>query len=444
MKKRWMMACMTGVVAGMLLTGCGSNKEAEGISPSPTIKVEEELTPTAEPTAEPTVEPTTEPTAEPAVEPTTEPTAEPTTEPTAEPTTEPTVEPTTEPAVEPTTEPTAEPTTEPTEAAPAEEAEVVLGQYKGLELKEVDSAEVAEYLHAMLEANFAELKAVDRAAKEGDTVNINYIGKKDGVAFEGGTDDSEEGTDLELGSGSFIDGFEEGLVGAVAGEVRDLNLTFPEEYHSAELAGQSVVFTVTVNEVKESTVPELTDEFVKENIGYDTTAELVLVIDAMMNEQSFREQAILALVENSEVLTYPAARLEEEKQYTIDSVMNQAQIYMMYFGMDETSVLNMFGFQSTEDLKAYAEAYAYETVGQMLILEEIAKTEQLEPEEEYYQKKALEYATDAGYEDLESFEADYGREMIEEVVLLDYVVDYVISQAVIVKAENDGNIQQVE
>ncbi len=436
MKKRWMMACMTGVVAGMLLAGCGSNKEEEGISPGPTEKVEATLTPTAEPTTEsneaaPTAEPTTEPTE--AV-----PTAEPTTEPTeAVPTAEPTAEPT-------EAAPTAEPTAEPTEVAPAEEAEVVLGQYKGLELKEVDSAEVAEYLHAMLEVNFAELTVVDRAAKEGDTVNINYVGKKDGVAFEGGTDDSETGTDLELGSGSFIDGFEEGLIGAVAGEVRDLNLTFPEEYHSADLAGQSVVFTVTVNAVKESTVPELTDDFVKENIGYDTTAELVLVVDAMMNEQSFREQAILALMENSEIITYPAARIEEEKNYAIDSVMYQAQLYTMYFGLDEASALNMFGFQSAEDLEAYAEAYAYETVGQMLILEEIAKTEQLEPTEEYYQAKAMEYAQEAGYESLESFEVDYGREMIEEVVLLDYVVDYVISQANIIKAANDGNIQQVE
>ena len=201
----------------------------------------------------------------------------------------------------PTTAATEAPTatTAPTEAAaPTEtpavteniaETKVTLGQYKGLTLYEVDSSVIAQELHDMMES-FAELVVVDRAAVEGDTVNINYVGKKDGVAFDGGTDDSEEGTNLELGSHSFIDGFEEGLIGAVAGEVRDLNLTFPENYHSAELAGQSVVFTVTVNSVQESVVPELTDAFAKENLPVDTVGEYVAALYEVRNQESFKNQ----------------------------------------------------------------------------------------------------------------------------------------------------------
>ena len=185
--------------------------------------------------------------------------------------------------------PTEAPTETPTEAPEATQTQeetpiVTLGQYKGVQLYEVDSKVIAEELYQTMES-YAELVTVNRAAAEGDTVNINYVGKKDGVAFEGGTDDSETGFDLSLGSGTFIPGFEEGLIGATAGEVRDINLTFPEEYHSAELAGQAVVFTVTVNEVKERVVPELTDEFAAENLGYDTVAEYTLALYQIRNEE---------------------------------------------------------------------------------------------------------------------------------------------------------------
>lgn len=144
-------------------------------------------------------------------------------------------------------------------------AGIVLGEYKNVPVTVVKPSVSDEELDARIETvlgGYATWDAVDRAAEEGDRVNIDYKGLKDGVAFEGGT---AEGYNLVLGSGSFIDGFEDGLIGAAAGEQRNLNLTFPENYQSEELAGQDVVFEVTVNEVAEKHTPELTEAFVAEN-----------------------------------------------------------------------------------------------------------------------------------------------------------------------------------
>lgn len=359
-----------------------------------------------------------------------------------------------------TVAPTAEPTSVPTEAPEATETpvptetpgvtqnfvetKVTLGQYKGLTLYEVDSKVIAAELHEMM-AGYAELVEVDRAAAEGDTVNINYVGKKDGVAFEGGTDDSEEGFDLELGSKTFIDGFEEGLIGAVAGEVRDLNITFPENYHSAELAGQAVVFTVTVNAVQESVVPELDDKFARENLPFDTVGEYVAALYDVRNQESFNEQIMTSLMESCTVENYPAALIEEEKQYLLDYYNSYAEMYASYFGMDKETILQqMFGFTSVSQLEEYAQEYAYTTVKQMLILSEIAMVENLVMTDEEYQRRALVYAINNGYEDVATFEADYGKDVILEAVTLDFVIDYVISESTIISAVSDGDINRIE
>ena len=141
---------------------------------------------------------------------------------------------------------------------------VTLCDYKGIEVnaekKEVTDEEVDEYAGYMMMFYTDTKEVTDRdTIQDGDIANIDYEGKLDGVAFEGGT---AEGYDLYIGSGTFIEGFEEGLIGAKVGETLDLNLTFPEDYGSEELAGKAVVFTVKVNAIKEETEPELTDEFV--------------------------------------------------------------------------------------------------------------------------------------------------------------------------------------
>ncbi len=330
--------------------------------------------------------------------------------------------------------------TEKNNAAPV----VTLGQYKGLTLHELDSSVIAEELYNMME-EYAELVTVDRAAKDGDTVNINYIGKKDGVAFEGGTDDSEAGTDLKLGSGQFIDGFEEGLIGVVAGEVRDLNLTFPENYGKTELAGQKVVFTVTVNEVKESVVPKLTDDFAKEHLGTDTVAGYVNALYQVRNEESFHSQISEAIMASSTVENYPVDAVAAEKESLVDYYTQNASYYGSVFGMDtESTLMALFGFESMDAFDAYCEEYARETVKNALVLAEIALVENLVLTDEEYQERAMVYASGYGYEDVTTFEADYGKEKVIEAVTMDYVMDYIVSQSTIIKAVNDAEIEKAE
>ncbi len=149
-----------------------------------------------------------------------------------------------------------------------------LGEYKGLEVTrlstDVTDEELDARIQSILDANPEYVAITDRAAKNGDIVDIDYVGLKDGVAFDGGT---AQGYKLELGSHSFIDGFEEGLVGAKTGEERSLNLTFPKQYHSEELAGQAVVFEVTVNGIEEKKDAVLDDNFVQRMSDFGTVDE---------------------------------------------------------------------------------------------------------------------------------------------------------------------------
>ena len=151
---------------------------------------------------------------------------------------------------------------------------VTLGQYKGIEVEkvnaEVKESEVDAEIDRMAQ-NVARISTVERPAKDGDTVVIDFEGFLNGVAFKGGKGENHE---LVLGSGSFIPGFEEQVVGMSAGEEKDINVTFPENYHASELAGKEVTFKVKVHEVKETVLPEKDDEFVKDVSEFDTMAEL--------------------------------------------------------------------------------------------------------------------------------------------------------------------------
>lgn len=398
MRRKWMTAVLAGVVAATVLAGCG-NKTENNITPTPTPEVQ--ATEAPKETLTPTVAPTE------------------------------------------TIAPTAEPTEAPAVTDDITETKVTLGQYKGLTLYEVDSEEVAKELIAVLE-QYTEWVAVDRAAVEGDTVNINFVGKKDGVPFDGGTDDSEAGTDLLLGSGQFIDGFEEGLIGAVAGEVRDLNLTFPEEYHSEELAGQSVVFTVTVNAVREKSVPKASDAFAQENLGYNTWSEYVIALYSAMNKNSFYEQITEYIMASCTVENYPAGELAKEKQRLYDYNYSYAEYMGSYYGIDaETALKLFFGFESLAAFDEWAEASAYDVVKNNLILVEIATIEQLAMSEEDYQNTLTQLAESYGYgDDVEYFVEVNGEEEVEKSILLDYVMNYIVSQSVIIEADYDAIVQK--
>lgn len=196
--------------------------------------------------------------------------------------------------------------------------EITLGQYKGLEIEKVEATVEASEVEAELQRmanNAASVSTVDRCAENGDTAVIDYEGFKDGVPFEGGKAEKYE---LKLGSGSFIPGFEDQVVGMTAGEEKDINVTFPEEYHAAELAGAPVIFKIKLHEVKETKVPAIDDEFVKDVSEFDTVEELRA--DLEKNLLTKKQEGIQRAFENAAIekavanmtAEIPESMIEEE------------------------------------------------------------------------------------------------------------------------------------
>lgn len=310
------------------------------------------------------------------------------------------------------------------------EGKVTVGEYKGLALTSISQATLDEEIATMLEY-YAELKEVDRAAEEGDTVNIDFVGTKDGVAFEGGTAEDYE---LVLGSGSFIEGFEDGLIGAVTGEVRDLNLTFPENYGNEELNGQAVVFNVTVNAVKEEIIPELTDEFINGIYEEFTTVdEFKEALRESMNMDTYYEQITEQLMASSEVSKYDEDAVAVQKQSLIDEYTNYASYYGSYYGLDTEAAIQAFlGFESTAAFEEEMGNHAYDMIKNTMIIEEIAKLEKMELTEDEYNAKVAEYSVTSGYEDTASFLEAYGGEAsVRAALLAEEVMEFIIENAVI-------------
>ena len=313
---------------------------------------------------------------------------------------------------------------------------VTIGEYKGLVLTGVSQEEVDAELTSLMEA-YAELVEVDRAAQEGDTVNINYVGLLNGEAFEGGTDDSEEGYNLELGSNSFIDGFEEGLIGAVAGEKRDLNLTFLENYGKEELNGQAVVFQVTVNAVQTELVPKLTDEFIAEKVPeYPSVEAYTNALRENMNKNAYYNQITEQIMASSEVEKYNEAEVLLRKEQLISDYTAQASYYGSFYGFDtETALTYFFGFESLDAFKEEMGAYAYEVEKNAMILAEIAKKEGIAVSEEEYTAQVAEMAEYYGYADVAEFENTNGKDNIKESILAEEVMNFIIDNAVITEAQ---------
>ena len=205
---------------------------------------------------------------------------------------------------------------------------VTLGQYRGIEVEkvnaEVKESEVDAEIDRMAK-NVARISTVDRPAKEGDTAVIDFEGFLNGTAFEGGKGENHE---LLLGSGSFIPGFEEQVVGMSAGEEKEIHVTFPENYHSSELAGKAVVFKVKVHEVKETVLPEKDDEFVKDVSEFDTMAELRADIEKRILEE--KQAGIDRAFENAAVEKAAANMTAEIPDSMVDEEVDRQLERMDY------------------------------------------------------------------------------------------------------------------
>ena len=275
--------------------------------------------------------------------------------------------------------------------------EVTLGRYKGLEVPkakpEVTEKEIDAEIDRMADS-VSRLQTAERAAREGDTANIDFEGFIDGVAFDGG---KGEGFDLKLGSGQFIPGFEEQVVGMSAGEERDIDVTFPEDYH-ADMAGKPAVFHVKVNGVKETVRPALDDEFVKDVSEFDTMdalradiRERFLKEKTDSIESTFKSAAIEAAASNVEA-DIPACMVDEELEYQ----MRQTAYQLQMSGMSMDQYAQIFGGEA--QMRQTMRPNAERQVKTQVMLAKIAEVEGIEiPDEEIeaeYNRMAASYSMD--------------------------------------------------
>ena len=308
---------------------------------------------------------------------------------------------------------------------PASLGTVELGEYKGVEISTyppyvITDEDVDSHIEYSVLPNY--MASVDEPAEIGDTVNIDYVGKKDGVAFDGGT---AEGTDLSLGSGTFIDGFEEGLVGHKKGEEVQLSLTFPENYGNADLAGADVTFDVTINDVKR--IPELTDGLAAEIDPECTTAEQYRqkIKDSLQQNEDILEQQNLSYLAVSKVIEQSEVQASEEAiDWKIsDMILTYDELYQQYYGFGLADMIALQGM-SLDDFRENMRTSAEQEVNILLVSEAIAARENIAADDAAIQEFAEDYGMTT-----EDLKAQYSEEELKEIVTQQMVMDYLVENA---------------
>ena len=318
-------------------------------------------------------------------------------------------------------------------ASVALKPEVKLGKYKGVKIEkvstEVTDADVDAEIEKERRANSRTIVVEDRPVKDGDITVINFEGFVDGVAFEGG---KGENYPLTIGSGQFIPGFEEQLIGAKIGEDVEVNVTFPEDYQAEDLAGKAAVFKCKVNEIKETELPEADDEFASEVSDFDTIAEWKEDLMKSLTEKkvaSAKEEkenkALEAAVENAEMVIPDAMAEFECEQMINDYAMRLSQQglsidqYLMFTGMD------------MDGLKAQMKPQAIKTIKSRLVLEAIVNEEKLEANDDEIDAEIAKMAEMYGMENdkLKESIGDREKELMSKDVCLRKAVELVAAEA---------------
>ena len=310
--------------------------------------------------------------------------------------------------------------------------EVKLGVYKDLEVsveatKEVTDAEVDEKVERERN-NLAELIIKEDAAELGDTVVIDFVGSVDGVEFDGGKGDNFS---LELGSGQFIPGFEDQLVGAKAGETVDVNVTFPEDYQAEDLAGKDAKFVTTVHEVKAKEVPALDDELAKDiDEEVETLDELkakyrkeLEAAKEIAYDDAVEGAALDLAVENAEIVELPAEMVEDE----VHRAMNEFMGNMQRQGISPEMYFQLTG-TTEEDLHKQYEADADKRVKTNLVIEAIAKAEGFEASDEEIEKEINDLASEYNME-VEQVRNLLSADMLKHDIAMKKAVEVITSTA---------------
>ena len=309
--------------------------------------------------------------------------------------------------------------------------EVELGKYKGIELKKIEynvsDKDIEHELGHMAEHNARLITVEDRPIEKGDIAIIDFEGLLDGKPFEGGKAEKHE---LEIGSNTFIPGFEDQVIGMKLDEEKDLNVTFPEDYFSKDLAGKPVVFKVKLHEIKKKELPKMDDEFAKDVSEFDTLEELKNSIkDRLQKENDEKakyetEDAAIKAVCDNVKLDIPSGMIETE----IDNMLKDTEQRLQYQGLTLEQYYKLIGKPETvlrDEMKETAE----KNVKSRLVIEAIIKAEDIKPDEEKVEEKLKEMAKGYGKTEEEMLKNTYLKDYITENMKVEKVINFIIENA---------------
>jgi len=324
---------------------------------------------------------------------------------------------------------------------------VTLGEYNGIEVTlddySVTDEDVNQYVTEMI-GYYPKYNETDKTTVEsGDFVDINFEGMKDGVAFDGGT---AENYILQIGSNSFIPGFEEGLIGAEVGQDLALDLTFPEDYNSEDLAGQAVVFNVKVNGIVEKediTLDTLTDEYVKDNFGIETVDELFTSSKTQLEQnnssqkESDSQNAVLEQLEGtSEVKEIPDSLIDEKVNEYIEQFTYMCK---RQYDMELADYLDQNYQMTEEDFKTDAVEFIKDGLDLELIFEAIADKEKMEVDEEGFTSYKQSLMSNYEIEDEEELLKQFSQEYLEQKYLTQKAYQFVLDNAKVTYKEAEAS-----
>ena len=310
--------------------------------------------------------------------------------------------------------------------------EAELGKYKGIEIKKIEynvtDEDINHELGHMQEHNSRLISIEDRPVESGDIAIIDFEGFVDGKAFEGG---KAEGHELEIGSNTFIPGFEDQVIGMKIDEEKDINVKFPEEYFSKNLAGKDATFKVKVHEIKKKELPELDDEFAKDVSEFDTLKELKNSIKEKKQKQNderakyeTQDAVIKAVCENIKV-DIPSGMIETE----VDNMIKDMEQRLSYQGLKLDQYLQMLG-KTQEDLRKEYEPQAIDGIKSRLALEAVIKAEKIEASEEEIDEKLKEMAKNYGKENDEEFlKNENVRNYIKQGLTSEKALEFLVKNA---------------
>ena len=315
--------------------------------------------------------------------------------------------------------------------------EVKLGKYKGVEVEKIDTsvvaADVKKELDRMAEKNARMVSVDNRAVKNKDIAVIDFEGFVNGVPFEGGKAENHE---LEIGSKTFIPGFEDQVIGMKIDEEKDINVKFPEEYFSKELAGKDATFKVKLHEIKVKELPAIDDEFAKDVSEFDTLKDLKAsikekLVEDKKNQAKYQlEDAVIKEVAKNTEIDIPSGMIETE----LDNILKDIDGRLAYQGLNLAQYLKLIN-KSEDDMRKEYEAQASESVKTRLVLEAIVKAEKIEATDAEIEEKIKEMAKNYGKKEEELLENENLKEYLKNNITTEKATQFIVDNAKIKAAK---------